>query len=181
MRPQRPIPSEDLKAIKRALKSAKTGIEYRHAQVLHLRGFLGYTKEVISVITGYSRQRVQSIIDGYFKEGLVALEKLNKPRSRKWGLMTLEEEKEFIAEYLDKAKSGEIIEVKLLQKAYEKRIKKETSSTVIYNLLHRHNWRKISPRPSHPKRDPEKAEAFKKTSEKSLALQSGWQRIDSKN
>lgn len=181
MRPQRQIPEADLRVIKKTLKTAKTVTEYKHAQVLHLRGFLGHTKKTIAGITEYSIQRVQSIIDGYFKRGLSVLEDLNKPRSRKWGLMTLEEEKAFIGEYLDKANNGEIIEVKMIQKAYEARIKKETSSTVIYNLLHRHNWRKIAPRPSHPKRDPEKADAFKKTSAKSLRLQKGWRRIANKN
>lgn len=164
MRPQRTIPESDLGEIKKALKTAKTVTEYRHAQVLYLRGFLGHTKESIASVTDYSTQRVQSIIGGYFKRGLSALRDLNKPRLRKWGLMTFEEEKAFIAGYLDKAKSGEVIEVSAIKKAYEVHIKKETSSTVIYNLLHRHNWRKIVPRPAHPKKDSAKAEAFKKTS-----------------
>jgi transposase len=164
MRPQRAIPEADLGEIKKTLKTAKTVTEYKHAQVLYLRGFLGHTKESIASVTQYSTQRVQSIIGGYFKRGLSALKDLNKPRPRKWGLMTFEEEKAFISEYLDRAKGGEIIEVKAIQKEYEARIKKETSSTVIYNLLHRHNWRKIAPRPAHPKKDPAKAEAFKKTS-----------------
>lgn len=164
MRPQRRVSELDLAEIKKVLKSAKTVVEYRHAQVLYLRGFLGQTAEVIASATQYSIHRVQSIIDGYFKRGLSVLEDLNKPRPRKWGLMTFDEEKAFIAEHLARAKSGEIIEVKVIQKAYEARIKKPTSSTVIYNLLQRHNWRKIVPRPAHPKKDTVKAEAFKKTS-----------------
>ena len=167
MRPQRAIPEADLKELKKALKTAKTATEYRHAQVLYLRGSLGHTKDAIASVTQYSPQRVQSIIDGYFKRGLSVLSDLNKPRPRKWGLMTLEEEREFISEYLDKAKNGEVIVVSEIQKAFEARIKQPTSSTVIYNLLHRHNWRKIAPRPAHPKKDPAKAAAFKKTSAKS--------------
>lgn len=167
MRPQRLIPECDLKEIKKIVKQAKTAIEYRYAQVLYLRGSLGQTRDEIASVTHYSRQRVQSIIDDYFRRGLSVLSDLHKPRLRRWGLMTLEEEKEFIAEYLDKARKGEIIVVSEIQKAFEARIKRPTSSTVIYNLLHRHNWRKIAPRPSHPKKDPEKAEAFKKTLVKS--------------
>jgi len=30
-------------------------------------------------------------------------------------------------------------------------------------MLERHGWRKIAPRPSHPKADPQAQEAFKKT------------------
>jgi hypothetical protein len=32
----------------------------------------------------------------------------------------------------------------------------------IYNLLHRHRWRKLMPRPFHPKRDVAAQNAFKK-------------------
>jgi len=33
----------------------------------------------------------------------------------------------------------------------------------VYRMLERHGWRKIVPRPSHPKADPQAQEAFKKT------------------
>jgi hypothetical protein len=35
-------------------------------------------------------------------------------------------------------------------------------------LLNRHRWRKIVPRPAHPKADKEKREEFKKTSDPKL-------------
>jgi hypothetical protein len=33
----------------------------------------------------------------------------------------------------------------------------------VYNLLHRHGWRKLMPRPFHPKRNLAAQDAFKKT------------------
>jgi hypothetical protein len=37
------------------------------------------------------------------------------------------------------------------------------SDSTVYNLLHRHGWRKLMPRPFHPKRDLAAQNAFKKT------------------
>jgi hypothetical protein len=37
--------------------------------------------------------------------------------------------------------------------AYEKAIGHATSDSTVYNLLHRRGWRKLMPRPYHPKRD----------------------------
>jgi hypothetical protein len=38
----------------------------------------------------------------------------------------------------------------------------ETSNSTVYNVLGRHGWRKLMPRPFHPKRDVEAQNAFKK-------------------
>src|SRR5215470_3519082 len=35
--------------------------------------------------------------------------------------------------------------------------------STVYNLLHRHGWRKLMPRPFHPKRDLAAQNTFKKT------------------
>ena len=40
-----------------------------------------------------------------------------------------------------------------LKAAYETAIGHATSHSTIYNVLARHGWRKLMPRPFHPKRD----------------------------
>ena len=47
--------------------------------------------------------------------------------------------------------------------AYEQAIGHPTSNSTVYNLLARHGWRKLMPRPFHPKRDLAAQSAFKKT------------------
>jgi hypothetical protein len=47
-------------------------------------------------------------------------------------------------------------------RSYEQAIGHPTSNSTIYNLLARHGWRKLMPRPFHPKRDIAAQEAFKK-------------------
>jgi len=50
-----------------------------------------------------------------------------------------------------------------LKAAYEKAIGHETSNSTIYNLLARHSWRKLMPRPFHPKRNIAAQNSIKKT------------------
>jgi hypothetical protein len=55
--------------------------------------------------------------------------------------------------------------------AYEARIDGSVDESTIYRLLARHVWRKVIPRPKHPKAEKEKQEAFKKTSQHLLNRQ----------
>jgi len=50
-----------------------------------------------------------------------------------------------------------------LGKAIEEKANKKIAKSTTYRMLDRHNWRKITPRPYHPKSKPEKQEQFKKT------------------
>jgi transposase len=76
--------------------------------------------------------------------------------------MTLEEEKALLARFAKAAGAGQLLNVRELKLAYEKEIGHPTSNSTIYDLLARHEWRKLMPRPFHPKRNPEAQEAFKK-------------------
>ena len=49
-----------------------------------------------------------------------------------------------------------------IKKAYEQELGKSVPKSTVYRMLARHNWRKIVPRPRHPKADIEAQEAFKK-------------------
>ena len=82
---------------------------------------------------------------------------------RKHENMTLAEEKALLACFAKAAGAGEMLNIHDLKAAYEKRIGHATSDSTLYNLLHRHGWRKLMPRPFHPKRDLAAQNAFKKT------------------
>ena len=61
------------------------------------------------------------------------------------------------------AGAGEMLNIHDLKAAYEKVIGHDTSNSTVYNLLARHGWRKLVPRPFHPKRDIAAQNSFKKT------------------
>lgn len=78
--------------------------------------------------------------------------------------MTLKEEKVFLNQFAKAAGAGELLNVQDLKAAYEKAIGHPTSDSTVYNLLARHQWRKLMPRPFHPNRDVEAQKRFKKKS-----------------
>lgn len=112
--------------------------------------------------TGVSLGTVHRVISKYNLKGTIALETPGKGGRRNCYL-TFEEEKEFLATFFQKAAKGKIPTVKEIKLAFEKRIGQSVNKTTIYRLLDRHQWRKIVPRPCHPKGYPSEREAFKKT------------------
>ena len=63
----------------------------------------------------------------------------------------------FLEQFGEIAEAGKIVEVSEIKKAYDKLIGHETGHGQIYNVLHRHGWRKTKPRSRHPKKASEEA------------------------
>jgi hypothetical protein len=62
--------------------------------------------------------------------------------------MTLEEQRKFLARFAKAARAGGLLNIRALKVAYEEQIGPPTTSdSTIYNLLARHQWRKLMPRP----------------------------------
>ncbi len=111
---------------------------------------------------GVSLSTVNRADMAYDQGGLKALKP--KPNGgRKRENMTLAEEKALLARFAKAAGAGEMLNIHDLKAGYEKAIGHATSDSTVYNLLHRHGWRKLMPRPFHPKRDLAAQNAFKKT------------------
>lgn len=68
--------------------------------------------------------------------------------------MSLEEEREFLAPFLEQAATGGVLVVGQIKAALDKRMGREVALASAYNLLHRHNWRKLAPDKRHPQSDP---------------------------
>ena len=162
MRPKKQFPKGTTEKMEQLLKSSKDLNEYKKIQCIYFRAKFDYDAGLIAQITGYKLQTVRNIQSSFLKEGLKSL-KISKKGGRYNSIFTFDEEKEFIKQFEDKAKQGGIIEVSKIHKAYEKKAGKKVAKSTIYRMLDRHNWRKISPRPSHPKANPEAMEQFKKT------------------
>ena len=58
--------------------------------------------------------------------------------------MSLAEEKVLLARFAKAAGAGEMLNIHDLKAAYEKAIRHATSDSTVYNLLHRHGWRKLN-------------------------------------
>ena len=116
----------------------------------------------IGEITQYSESSVKRIHAEYRQRGLESL-KDNRGGRRRENL-TLEQETELLSRFEGTSSAGQVSEISRIKAAYEKLAGKKVDKTVIYRMLHRHEFRKIVPYQRHKKGDPEKQEEFKKTS-----------------
>jgi len=82
--------------------------------------------------------------------------------SRRRAYLTLEEEAALLEELRSRAGQGLLITAKAVRSQAQARLGHPVSEDHAYDVLHRHGWRKIAPRPTHPESDPEEQEAFKK-------------------
>ena len=120
---------------------------------------------------GVSKATVHAVIASYNRQGVAAVETAGKG-GRRSGYLSLEEEKEFLAVFFARAEEGLLTTTAEIWRAFESRVGHEVDESTIYRLLNRHGWRKLMPRPRHPKADPQAKEQFKKTLKRRLKRQS---------
>ncbi len=122
----------------------------------------GMTQPAIAAAMGVSLSTVNRAHMAFDHGGIKAL----KPKpigGRQRENMTVAEERVLLARFAKAAGAGEMLNIHDLKAAYEKAIGHETSNSTVYNLLARHGWRKLMPRPFHPKRNIAAQNSFKKT------------------
>jgi transposase len=142
------------------LRKSKSVPETKRIQCILFRELKEMDAESIAVLVGFSPSWVKSVwgrFRKYGEEGILG----EKRGGRYHALLDVKEEKRFLAPFITKANAAGILIVSEVHQAYERQYGRKVYPTVIYDLLHRHNWRKIAPRPSHPKGDPEKREEYK--------------------
>jgi transposase len=121
----------------------------------------GMPQPAIAEAMGVSLSTVNRAHMAYDNGGLAALK--SKPSGgRKRENMTLAEERALLARFAKAAGAGEMLSIHDLKATYETAVGHATSNSTVYNLLARHGWRKLMPRPFHPKRDLAAQDAFKK-------------------
>jgi transposase len=153
-----------VKCTKRQIRELKTALRWKipaaqrqRVQMVLLRES-DMTQSAIAAAMGVSLSTVNRAHMAYDRGGINAL----KPRpigGRQREKMTLSEEKALLARFSQAAGAREMLTVHDLQGRL--RASHRTNSTV-YNLLARHGWRKLMPRPFHPRRDLAAQDDFKK-------------------
>jgi len=161
-RPKIKLPKNTADKIEKLLPSIKDLNEYKRLQCIYFRAKYDYNAKTISALTGYTEQTVRDLHSLFIKGGFKAL-KIKDKGGRYNSLFSIKEEKELIDKFEKEGKKGGIIEVSKIHKVIEEKSNKKVAKSTTYRILDRHNWRKITPRPYHPKSNPEKQEQFKKT------------------
>src|ERR1700680_3474275 len=151
----------EIRRLRTALRWKIPAAQRQRIQMVLLREG-GMTQPAIAAAMGVSLSTVNRAHMAYDHGGLKAL-KRQPCGGRLRENMTVAQEKALLAGFANAAGAGEMLNIHDLRRAYEQAIGHDTSNSTVYNLLGRHGWRKLMPRPFHPKRDVDAQNAFKKT------------------
>lgn len=158
----RKINYELVKKAREIVSSCQDMTEFRKAQAILLPAIMGATLEQTASILGVSRASVPRLQNRFCLD-----QKVTEPPKRGWGgrrrsLMTIEEEKKFLAPWEEQAKSGGILVISVIRVALAQHLGRPVRPSVVYRLLERHGWRKVAPDTHHPKSDPKIQQEWKK-------------------
>jgi transposase len=144
------------------LKRASSRSEYQRIQCVLIRATLGSSAKEIAQLLGWSTATVHVMHSRWAKEG-EAIFDMRGRGGRRHQHLTPEQEQELLAPFVQRAGDAGMLTVAELQQAYRDRVGQDVARSSIYRLLERHGWRKVVPRPRHPKADVAAQAAFKKT------------------
>jgi transposase len=144
------------------LKRAGSHSEYQRIQCVLIRATLGSSAAQIAELLGWSTATVHVLHSRWAKEG-DAIFDLRARGGRHHQHLSPEQEQRLLAPFVERAEAGGMLTVAEIQQAYREQLGKEVAPSTVYRLLDRHGWRKVVPRPRHPKADVAAQAAFKKT------------------
>jgi transposase len=161
MRPPTPIPENRILELKAFRKKKWPGFEFFRFLCVWLRVEQALFTAEIAKILGWNVNTVRVTQKDFIDRGAMALIEAKKGGRRRQ-LMTFEEEKAFLSKFMNDAQKGLVLVANEIKETLEKKLGRLVHKTTVYRMLHRHGWRKIVPRPGHPKRDKAAGDAFKK-------------------
>lgn len=143
------------------LKQAGSHREYQRIQCVPIRATLGSSAGEIAQLLGWSTATVHVLRSRWAKVGDVIFD-LRPRGGRRHQHLSVEQERERLAPFAERAHAGGMLTVTEIQQAYQRQVGQEVAPSTINRLLERHGWRKLTPRPRHPKADLTAQAAFKK-------------------
>ncbi len=156
---------EVLLKAKTLLSKAKTADEMRHAQAVILPLEFGYSLDHTAQIIGVSKGYAGRLRSAFIRHG--GVQKAQSHGGRRRQNMTHQEETDFLTPFFEKAAIGGILIVSEIKEALDERLGRRTALASVYNLLHRHGWRKLAPDKRHPKADILAQQTWKKNPRRS--------------
>ncbi len=160
--------AEVLMSARKAIASARTVEQLRQAQAVVLpldySLSLADTARVIGVSPGWACQLRRRFICGQ----IAGAPDAPAAGGRKRQNMSLQEEREFLAPFLQQATTGGVLVVGQIKAALDQRLGRKVALASAYNLLHRHDWRKLAPDKRHPQSDAAAQDEWKKNFPKRL-------------
>jgi transposase len=149
--------------LKSRMQDSKNILEFKRWQAMYLIQKFNCTTQEVADILAVSKYTVSKWIYNYNHIGESGL--CSHARGgRRTAILTWEEEEKLLSDLQNQAEKGLVVIIKDIKQKLERQLNRKLSKDYTYDLLHRHGWRKISPRPKHPKQNKETQEEFKKNS-----------------
>ena len=142
------ISEQEYERIKEAVKKNKNKRVDKKLQVLIMR-HENKGNEEISARTGYNVRYITTLMGQYKKQGLEEFIRIKQTSHNR--NMSVEQEAKVLAKFEEEADAGHELTVNQIRQGLESELGKETSVAYAYRVLKRHGWRKVMPRPKHPK------------------------------
>lgn len=156
--------AEVLKQASAWVQKAATMDELRQAQAVLLPLKMGLSMEQTAQALGVSPGWACQLRRRFIQAGGKIAQDRPRPGGRRRQNLTQEEEEAFLKPFFDRAQTGGILVVGEIKQALDRRLGRTVALASAYNLLHRHDWRKLAPDKRHPKSDPAAQEEWKKNS-----------------
>lgn len=154
-----------------ALQSKLTGsrgtLDHNRWQILYLIQIGNqHIAEVIAPLVNLSVHSIYKIVERYNLQGPSSVNCKAKGGRRR-ALLTTGEEESLILSFEKLAQKGQLKTANDLRGIVEQKVGRPVSDDYLWDLLHRHGWKKKMPRPHHPKRSQAEQNDFKKNFPKS--------------
>jgi len=161
MRPAKAFPRGATEKLRVALQLSKTKSNFQRVQCIWLRAALGLDANQVAIAIGWQPTSVRRLQAQYLHEGEDILSTVGRGGRRHQNLAE-EEEAQLLSQFTTRAERGGMLEVSQVKRAYEKAIGHSVPKSTVYRMLSRHGWRKIAPRPRHPRVNLRRQQEFKK-------------------
>lgn len=138
--------SNEIRMIRKKIKNKSEDIRL-HA--VELRGLGKKNKEIAEILEIHEKV-VSKWISIFSNQGTQGL--MNKPKGENHRNMTFEQEEEFLKQFEERTKKGELLSTNEIKEAYIESVGHSIGHEQIYRVLKRHGYRKIMPRSRHLKK-----------------------------
>ncbi len=155
--------AEVLEMAQEMILRAKTIEELRQAQAVVFPLAYGLSLEETARAIGRSVVWTCRLRNRFLAGETVGDGQRQRPGGRRRENMSVAREREVLEPFLERARDGGILVVPQIKVELETALGRSMALSSVYNLLHRHGWRKLAPDKRHPQSDPVAQEAWKKT------------------
>ena len=160
--------AEVLEMAQEMILRAKTIDELRQAQAVVLPLAHGLSLQQTAQVIGRSVAWTCRLRNRFLGGETVGDGQRQRPGGRRRQNLSIEREAQVLAPFLERARSGGILVVPQIKAELEGALGREMALSSVYNLLHRHGWRKLAPDKRHPQSDPQAQQEWKKNFPKHL-------------